>query len=182
MSLFQVSMFENGRLIDFLFVNTFFEAVGAKIAHTTADPVESNAVIEELTCTACGGGNLTVGQGDGTYDAIIECADCDNCMYVAGPESTFNEDWLNWPDAPGGDSYADGCDPGCAVHKCSAYECSCASERMDAWAAQIKYENACMGLTPEGKDYEPFGEDVDFAQAQMVRECAEASWYRFCAR
>ena len=49
--------------------------------------------------------------------------------------STFNEDWLGWPDAPG------------------------------------------------GKDHEPYGEDVDFAQAQMVAECAETKlmtedeWY-----
>ncbi len=32
---------------------------------------------------------------------------------------------------------------------------------------------------PGGKDHEPYGEDVDFAQAQMVAECDEASWYRF---
>ena len=68
--------------------------------------------------------------------------------------STFNEDWLNWSNARGVG------DPG--------------------WAEQIKYENACMGLTPEGFDYEPCGEDVDFAQAQIVAECAEASWHRFC--
>lgn len=35
---------------------------------------------------------------------------------------------------------------------------------------------------PGGADYEPYGEDVDFAQAQMVAECAEASWYGFCTR
>lgn len=48
-----------------------------------------------------------------------------------GTVTTFNEDWLNWPDAPG------------------------------------------------GKDYEPYGEDVDFAQADMLYRDAEASWYRF---
>jgi hypothetical protein len=64
--------------------------------------------------------------------------------------STFNEDWLNWPDAPGGEQclvHGDNCDP----------------EFCPEWQ----------------KDHEPFGEDVDFAQAQMVAECAEASWYRF---
>lgn len=82
----------------------------------------------------------------------------------------FNEDWLDWPDAPGGDSYADGCDPGCAVHKCSAYECPCASERMDAWAAQIKYENAHLEFDPQVGDLFRYQDN-----------CAEASWYAFCA-
>lgn len=127
MSLFQVNLFEDGQLIDVQFADTFIEAVSIRIAHT-------GATIEELTCTACGGENLTVGQGDGYRDAIVECADCDNCKYITGPERpelTINEDWLGWADAPG------------------------------------------------GADYEPYSEDVDFAQAQMVAECAEASWHRF---
>lgn len=86
----------------------------------------------------------------------------------------FNEDWLGWHDLVDWKLEAEA-------------DFMAASPRyLDSpgvgdpgWAEQIKYENACMGLTPEGFDYEPYGEDVDFAQADMLYRDAEASWYRF---
>ena len=101
----------------------------------------------------------------------------------------INEDWFGWADAPGGEEYDEEAaskwyEGWCEVHQCSGYECACASKRREqfeaGFGAQVDADLDAGASWPE--IVEQFGEDVDFAQADMLYRDAEASWYRFVTR
>jgi hypothetical protein len=81
----------------------------------------------------------------------------------------LNVDWFGWADAPGGEQFEAG------------YGAQVDAD-LDAGATWPEIvEQFELGYADQVSwDHEPFGEDVDFAQQQMVAECAEASWHRFC--